>query len=69
MMMPISFRNASVAGLLAVLGLLVPVLAGAQPPVTAEPPAPAAQAPAHKPGGEANLILPDLSRVSFQGIN
>jgi K(+)-stimulated pyrophosphate-energized sodium pump len=26
-----------------------------------------AQAPAHRPGGEANLILPDLSSVSFLG--
>jgi K(+)-stimulated pyrophosphate-energized sodium pump len=26
-----------------------------------------AQAPAHLPGGEANLVLPDLSRVLFLG--
>jgi K(+)-stimulated pyrophosphate-energized sodium pump len=28
-----------------------------------------AQAPAHRPGGEANLILPDLSQVSFLGVD
>jgi K(+)-stimulated pyrophosphate-energized sodium pump len=28
-----------------------------------------AQEPTHKPGGEANLVLPDLSKVSFMGIN
>jgi K(+)-stimulated pyrophosphate-energized sodium pump len=34
----------------------------------AEAAAPAVQAPAHA-GGEANLVLPDLSTESFQGIN
>jgi K(+)-stimulated pyrophosphate-energized sodium pump len=27
------------------------------------------QAPAHRPGGEANLVIPDLSSVNFLGIN
>ncbi|HEY6187958.1 MAG TPA: sodium-translocating pyrophosphatase [Pyrinomonadaceae bacterium] len=30
---------------------------------------PSNQAVAHEPGGEANLVLPDLSRVEFLGIN
>ncbi len=46
------------------LPLGLPVLARAQAPA----PAPAVQAPAHA-GGEANLVLPDLSTQSFQGIN
>jgi K(+)-stimulated pyrophosphate-energized sodium pump len=44
------------------LPLGLPALAHAQAP------APAVQAPAHA-GGEANLVLPDLSTQSFQGIN
>ena len=27
------------------------------------------QAPVHRPGGEANLVIPDLSSVNFLGIN
>ncbi len=27
------------------------------------------QAPVHRPGGEANLVIPDLSSVNFMGIN
>ncbi len=27
------------------------------------------QAPAHRPGGEANLVIPDLASVDFMGIN
>ncbi len=30
---------------------------------------PSAQADAHRPGGEANLVLPDLARVSFLGFD
>ncbi|HEX8140781.1 MAG TPA: sodium-translocating pyrophosphatase [Pyrinomonadaceae bacterium] len=30
---------------------------------------PSSQATAHRPGGEANLVLPDLSRVEFLGLN
>jgi K(+)-stimulated pyrophosphate-energized sodium pump len=69
MMMPISFRNASVAALVAVMGLMAPVLAGAQAPapVPVDAHASAAQAPPHAPGGEANLVLPDLSQVRFVG--
>jgi K(+)-stimulated pyrophosphate-energized sodium pump len=37
--------------------------------VQAPPPAAAAQAPATHTGGEANLVLPDLGQVEFQGIN
>jgi K(+)-stimulated pyrophosphate-energized sodium pump len=52
------------AALLLPLG--VPVLAQAQPPA----PQTTAQAPApERPGGEANLVLPDLSTETFQGIN
>jgi K(+)-stimulated pyrophosphate-energized sodium pump len=40
----------------------------AQPPAPA-PAAAAAQAPTHRAGGEANLVLPDLGSVEFQGIN
>ena len=29
----------------------------------------AAEPPAHKPGGEANLVLPDMGAVDFMGIN
>jgi K(+)-stimulated pyrophosphate-energized sodium pump len=48
--------------LLVPLGLAAPV--GAQAPAGA----PAAQTPVHA-GGEANLVLPDLSTETFQGIN
>jgi K(+)-stimulated pyrophosphate-energized sodium pump len=37
--------------------------------VQAPAPAAAAQAPAPHTGGEANLVLPDLGQVDFQGIN
>ena len=54
------------------LALLVPALAialacslGAVSAQASEPGAPAAAATAHKPGGEANLVLPDVSKVSF----
>ena len=51
----------------AVLALLM--LCGAVA-VAAQPPAPPAQVePARHAGGEASLILPDLSQVDFQGIN
>ena len=66
MMMPISFRNAWAAAV-AALVLLVPVAAMAQPPdvPVSAPDAAHAGAQAHAPGGEANLILPDLSQVRF----
>ena len=54
------------------LGLLltITVLMGAQAQVAAQAvaqPEPAAAAPVHRPGGEANLVLPDLSQVTFVG--
>src|SRR5512147_1468360 len=42
--------------LAALAGLLSPTLAFAQPE-------------GHTPGGEANLVLPDLSSVNFLGVN
>jgi K(+)-stimulated pyrophosphate-energized sodium pump len=51
----------AVAALAAVVGVAQPVLA-AQPPAAAEPSAPAV-------GGEASLVLPDLSMVDFHGVN
>ncbi len=54
------------AGLLVALLLLT----GGAAPVAAQPPAPAAQqAPVPHAGGEANLVLPDLGQVEFNGIN
>jgi K(+)-stimulated pyrophosphate-energized sodium pump len=69
MMMPISFRNAWAAAV-AALVLLVPVAATAQSPdVPASAPAAVhAPAQAHGPGGEANLVLPDLSQVRFASL-
>jgi K(+)-stimulated pyrophosphate-energized sodium pump len=53
-----------------VLSLVCPVAAAAQPPA---PPETVASSPAGVPaqhaGGEANLVLPDLGAVEFQGIN
>jgi K(+)-stimulated pyrophosphate-energized sodium pump len=66
MMLPISFRNACAAAILAA-GLLAPAAAVAAQPEAAQPAAGAAAAPHHKPGGEANLVLPDLSQVRFVG--
>ncbi len=59
-------RSGCLAGLLAALlwtSTIAPL--GAQAP---EPPA-TQQAPARHAGGEANLILPDLGQVDFQGYN
>ena len=49
-----------------IAGILAPVAAQAQPPA---PTLPAAQAAPRHAGGEANLVLPDLSIVDFHGIN
>jgi K(+)-stimulated pyrophosphate-energized sodium pump len=38
-------------------------------PAAAQPPAPAQAPPATHAGGEANLVLPDLGSVDFNGIN
>jgi K(+)-stimulated pyrophosphate-energized sodium pump len=43
------------------------ILSGAA--FAAQPPAPTPAQPARHAGGEASLILPDLSQVDFQGIN
>ncbi|HUG37085.1 MAG TPA: sodium-translocating pyrophosphatase, partial [Candidatus Limnocylindrales bacterium] len=55
---------------LSVLFLIVTVVAVgvafAQGTGTLAPPAPA---PVHQPGGEANLIIPDLGQVQFLGVN
>src|SRR5688572_26581476 len=69
MMMPISFRNAWAAAV-AALVLLVPVAVAAQSPdaQSAAPAATHAGAPAHAAGGEANLVLPDLSQVRFASL-
>jgi K(+)-stimulated pyrophosphate-energized sodium pump len=58
-------RLACLAAVVALSFAAVP--AAAQPPEPA-PPAQAAQA-AQAPGGEANLVLPDLGLVEFNGIN
>jgi K(+)-stimulated pyrophosphate-energized sodium pump len=59
------------AGILAVIGLTLAVFAAR--PALAAPQATAAtavqQETAHRGGGEANLVLPDLGTVSFGGVN
>src|SRR5262245_38120336 len=58
-------RPACLAGMLAALLLM---WGGA--PLAAQAPVPEAQqAPVRHAGGEANLVLPDLGTVDFQGIN
>jgi K(+)-stimulated pyrophosphate-energized sodium pump len=60
------WRTACLVGLIVAL---VPLMAGV-PPAGAQPPEPSAQQePARHVGGEANLVLPDLGQVEFQGIN
>lgn len=48
--------------------IVMTLLAAPRTSMAAQPPAPEAAAAAHQ-GGEANLILPDLSTVEFRGIN
>ena len=50
------------------LAVLVLVMTTCAPLVALQPAQEAQTAPRHT-GGEANLILPDLGQVSFQGIN
>jgi K(+)-stimulated pyrophosphate-energized sodium pump len=50
--------------LVALLAVSLPAAAHAQPPATA-----AAESAQQHAGGEANLVLPDLSQAEFQGIN
>jgi K(+)-stimulated pyrophosphate-energized sodium pump len=52
--------------LAATISLQAPVL-GAQQTGAADPQAGSAAAP-HRPGGEANLVIPDLSRAEFLGV-
>jgi K(+)-stimulated pyrophosphate-energized sodium pump len=59
-------RVAAIASFLLIV-LLTAAPHAAQPPASPQPAA-AQSAPRHA-GGEANLILPDLGSVSFQGIN
>jgi K(+)-stimulated pyrophosphate-energized sodium pump len=63
--------RAARAGILA--AVLVCLVAVAAPVVLAAPQAPAATTvqpeTTHRGGGEANLVLPDLGSVSFQGVN
>jgi K(+)-stimulated pyrophosphate-energized sodium pump len=51
------------------LALIVGCLAGVASPAAAQPPAPGTAVAAHTEGGEASLVLPDLSTETFQGIN
>ena len=63
----LSLRIFPAAVLLFTLSLMLPLAAAAsQVPETAPQAQPAA---AHHGGGEASLVLPDLSQVSFGGIN
>ena len=59
------------AAFLALLLTAVPVVSAAQPPAAPQTTEQAAQAPApvRHGGGEANLVLPDLGSVTFNGIN
>jgi K(+)-stimulated pyrophosphate-energized sodium pump len=61
-----SGRQGMLAVVLLLSFLIFPRAAAA---VQAPQPAAAAQAPATHTGGEANLVLPDLGQVEFQGIN
>jgi K(+)-stimulated pyrophosphate-energized sodium pump len=59
-------RQALIAGAFAALLLF----SGGAIASAAQPPAPSAeQEPVRHAGGEANLVLPDLGQVTFQGIN
>ncbi len=62
----LSIRIFSAALLLITLSSMLPLAAAAQAPETAPP---AQTAAGHHGGGEASLVLPDLSQVSFGGIN
>jgi K(+)-stimulated pyrophosphate-energized sodium pump len=57
------FDRSGIRRLLAVLSTLVAVVGAGVTPAMAQAPAP----PAHRPGGEANLQLPDLTQVEFLG--
>ena len=59
-------RLAHLAAVAAAVLLLVSLAAS---PAAAQPPEPQAAPAAHAAGGEANLVLPDLGLVEFNGIN
>jgi K(+)-stimulated pyrophosphate-energized sodium pump len=65
--LPSRVRSAGLA--IAVLMLLFAAIPAAQPPVPSPGPPTTQTAPAHAGGGEANLVLPDLGLVDFNGIN
>jgi K(+)-stimulated pyrophosphate-energized sodium pump len=60
------FRSCRAWPALLLVALLLMPAAGS---LGAQAPAPAAAAAAQQGGGEANLILPDLGQVTFQGVN
>src|SRR5262249_15465571 len=64
----IARRMLSIAGILAIAGVLV-FAAGwvNSEALAAQEPAAAASQQPHQPGDEANLILPDLAQVQFMG--
>ena len=70
-MLPTMFVRLRSAAFLALLLTAVPVVSAAQPPAAPQTTEQAAQAPApvRHGGGEANLVLPDLGSVTFNGIN
>ncbi len=57
----------SVAGMIRLAMVGAAVVAAVTVGVGAQQPAPGAAAPVHAPGGEANLVLPDLGQVTFLG--
>lgn len=63
-----SMRSERIRILFLVAALLLPLAASATVFAQTTPPAAAAQAEPHR-GGEASLVLPDLSTETFQGIN
>jgi K(+)-stimulated pyrophosphate-energized sodium pump len=66
------FRRAApfiLAVLLALAGVSTLAPSAMAQGATALPDSAQLQVPAHRPGGEANLIVPDLSSVDFLGIN
>jgi K(+)-stimulated pyrophosphate-energized sodium pump len=58
-------RSSVLAAALLLVALVAPAAVAAQ---SAPPPAPQAQEAARHAGGEANLVLPDLGQVDFQGV-
>jgi K(+)-stimulated pyrophosphate-energized sodium pump len=63
----IARRMLSIAGILAVAGVLAAGWFSSEALAAQQEPAAAASQRPHQPGGEANLILPDLAQVQFLG--